>query len=35
MFDLLTSPERLPLLILLVAWVLLLFGGFIFGRAFA
>ena len=32
MFDSLASPEHLPLLILLVAWVLLLFGGFIFGR---
>ena len=32
MFDTLTSPARLPLLILLIAWALLLFGGFVFGR---
>jgi hypothetical protein len=32
MFDSLTSPERLPLLILLVAWAIFLFGGFILGR---
>jgi hypothetical protein len=32
MFDALTIPERLPLLILLVAWALLLFGGFILGK---
>ncbi len=32
MLDALTTPERLPLLILLVAWALLLFGGFIWGK---
>jgi hypothetical protein len=31
-FDSLTSPQRLPLLILLVLWALLLFGGFLLGR---
>lgn len=32
MFDTLTTPEGLPLLILLLIWAALLFGGFIFGR---
>jgi len=33
MFDSPTTPERLPLLILLILWALLLFGGFIFGKS--
>ena len=32
MFDTLTTPQRLPLLILLGLWAILLFGGFIFGK---
>src|SRR5664279_2961526 len=32
MFDALTTPERLPLLILLVIWAILLFGGFVLGK---
>src|SRR5579862_3956226 len=32
MFDTLTTPEGLPLLILLLMWAALLFGGFIFGK---
>ena len=32
MFDSLTAPDRLPLLILLISWALLLFGGFVLGR---
>lgn len=32
MFDSSTTPERLPLLVLLGLWAALLFGGFIFGR---
>ncbi|MEO8394630.1 MAG: lysoplasmalogenase [Chloroflexota bacterium] len=32
MVDSFTSPERIPLLILLAGWALLLFGGFIFGK---
>ncbi len=32
MFAALTTPEQLPLLILLVLWAILLFGGLIFGK---
>ncbi len=32
MFDSLTTPERLPLLILLILWAIFLLGGFIFGK---